>query len=849
MSMRVWTRDDKAIVNCHFNEKEFVKAIGDYKYDKESKCWFFPLKKLIDIIENLKVEYNDETYAVYEQLREERVRRHQLLNLANDIKNNITPAPTKLLTEGQLFAHQAQAVELGSIFDSYAFFMETGCITGDTLIYDPIKNEHTPIQQLVTRDQRSFNVLSMDENGMPVIGEATHAFCKGIDAIYEVTTRSNKKIKCTANHRLFSKHGWTFVSDLFSGDSILIVEHPSEFSSYLQESRQGISPSMSREGVRHLNCVAQDCSTCYSCDRRLCDERLHHDQDIDQDIFPLQGDVPSHNYALSYEDDQGNKQGHTHRDQFFSHPSMPDFRFRDMNQLHEFLHHALSLDPKCEIHCSQDVAQSVLSKGFPLPMQQLVSYQFLPSSAYKPSFVETDECNTQSLFYKSDTIKSIRKIGIQKYYDMEVPIYHNYVANNILHHNTGKTLVAIELIKHFNNKAMVVAPLPTLESVWAKEIQKWSNLRYANLWKRLDDIHKKNVDVYLINYEQFKILHKKQPGVIEKRIGTLIIDESSKLKNPKADITKTILYYKNRIPNRFCLTGTPAPNNLLEYWAQIAFINDEILPTTFYKYRNTFFYSTGYGGYMYRPCKGAKESIMELISKQAFSIRKQDCLDLPERVYEVREIEMDDVQQAAYDEMKELNVLEYQGNIVLSANELAKIMKLRQVTAGFIINAQGIPLLISETKMDTLKALLEEIPEDQQVIVWCQFHFEIERIRNEYKKECVTLYGVMSQKDKTQAIQDFMDGKKRILIAHPKTGGMGLNFQKNCSYMVWYSLSYSQEEYSQACDRIYRSGQTNRCTYYILCAKSSIDGVIYKALKGKASLMESCLEILKKGEL
>jgi len=536
MGMRVWTRDDKAIVNCHFNEKEFVKAIGDYKYDKESKCWIFPLRKLIDIIDNLKVTYDQETTEVYDRLRVERKERHERLNLANKIKTSIVPPPND-----RLYEHQRQAVEIGKLFDSYAMFMETG---------------------------------------------------------------------------------------------------------------------------------------------------------------------------------------------------------------------------------------------------------------------------------------------------------------------TGKTLVAIELMKFFGGKSMVVTPLSTIESVWKKEIVKWSDLKAVSLWKSLDDIYKDHADVFLINYEQFKILHKKNGKAIEDRINTIIIDESSKMKNPKSDITKTILYYRRKIAHRFCLSGTPAPNNLLEYWGQITFINDEILPDSFYKYRAKYFYSTGYGGYQYRPCKGAKESIMETISRQAYSVRKQDCLDLPERVYEVRSIVMDDVQRTAYEEMKELNVLEYDGNVVLSANELAKIMKLRQVTAGFIINNDGIPVLISDSKMNTLKELLEEIPEDQQVIVWCQFHFEIERIKKEYGDETTsTLYGLMSQKEKTKAIHDFMEGNKRILIAHPKTGGMGLNFQKNCSYMVWYSLSYSQEEYSQACDRIYRSGQTNRCTYYILSAEKSVDEIIYKALKGKANLMESCLEMLKKGEV
>jgi len=171
-------------------------------------------------------------------------------------------------------------------------------------------------------------------------------------------------------------------------------------------------------------------------------------------------------------------------------------------------------------------------------------------------------------------------------------------------------------------------------------------------------------------------------------------------------------------------------------------------------------------------------------------------------------------------------------------------MKLRQVTGGFTITTQGMPVLISDTKIKALKDLLEEIPEDKQVLIWIQFHWELERLREEFKDDCCVLYGEMSQKEKNQSIVDFQEGKKRLLIAHPLTGGMGLTFT-NCSYIVWYSLSYSQEQYSQANDRIYRIGQKNKCTYFLLMAKDSIDEVIHKVLDKKADLMEACLEMLK----
>jgi len=409
---------------------------------------------------------------------------------------------------------------------------------------------------------------------------------------------------------------------------------------------------------------------------------------------------------------------------------------------------------------------------------------------------------------------------------------------------TGKSVCAIKLIEYWKVPAMIVAPLTTLESVWVKEIEKWApHLKKVILWNNLKAFNL-NFDVYIINYAQFKIMSKKSEVPIERKIQCLVIDESSCCKNPRSEISKAIISYKDKIKYKLCLTGTPAPNNLLEYWGQLAFINDSLLGSNFYKFRNTFFYSTGFGGYLYRPMKGAKEAIIENVSKQAFSVKKEDCLDLPDRVYETRYVYMDEVQKKAYEMMKKENILEFQGNITLAANELAKIMKLRQVTSGWSINTEGIPIFISDTKVNALKELLEEISEDKQVIIWVNFHFEIHRLKEVFKDECNVLYGELSQKEKQKNIEDFQNKKYRILIAHPLSGGMGINFQQ-CSYAIWYSLNYSQEQYSQANDRIYRIGQQNKVTYFILLAKDSIDEVIYRVLDKKADLMEECMKLLK----
>lgn len=266
----------------------------------------------------------------------------------------------------------------------------------------------------------------------------------------------------------------------------------------------------------------------------------------------------------------------------------------------------------------------------------------------------------------------------------------------------------------------------------------------------------------------------------------------------------------------------------------------------FFRFRNTFFFATGFGGYSYKPMHGAQEAIMERVSKQAFSVKKDDCLDLPDRVFETRYVYMDEIQQKAYDMMKKENILEFKNSITLAANELAKIMKLRQVTSGYSINKDGIPIFISDTKINALKELLEEIPEDKQVIVWVNFHFEIHRLKEEFEDSACTLYGDMPQKEKIKSIEDFQSGKYRLLLAHPLSGGLGLTFV-NCHFVVWFSLNYSQEQYSQANDRVYRIGQKNKVTYFTLLAKDTVDELIYKVLDKKADLMNECLSMLKGG--
>lgn len=264
----------------------------------------------------------------------------------------------------------------------------------------------------------------------------------------------------------------------------------------------------------------------------------------------------------------------------------------------------------------------------------------------------------------------------------------------------------------------------------------------------------------------------------------------------------------------------------------------------FYRFRNLYFKPVGFGGFQYVQKHGSKELIMQKISEQAFFIKKEEAIDLPDKVYETRNIELDNTQRKIYDEMKSQNIIDFKNHTSLAINELAKICKLREITGGFIISAEGIPVKISDTKINVLMEILEELSNDRQVIIWIQYHFEAQELKRVLGEQAEILYGLTPQKEKERIIKDFQEKKIRIIIAHPKSGGHGLNLQM-CSFVIWYSISYSLEEYSQACDRVYRMGQYNKVTYIHLLAKDSIDEVIYKALQGKQNMAGACLSMLK----
>jgi SNF2 family DNA or RNA helicase len=332
------------------------------------------------------------------------------------------------------------------------------------------------------------------------------------------------------------------------------------------------------------------------------------------------------------------------------------------------------------------------------------------------------------------------------------------------------------------------------------------------------------------------------------------------MKNPKSKITKALLsfagiapkkskkYYSRQkpIPYRYVLTGTPAPNDESEYWAQIKMITgrgNDIFHDNFYVFRSQYFYSIPLGATGQRMWKFRKQSrpeFMEQLKQVTHVVSKKDAVDLPSQIHEVRHVKLTDKEQKAYNEMVNEKVLEFENEDVLSRSALVEVMKLRQLTSGFCYGDEGIHQ-VGKSKLNELRDLLDEIG-NHQVIIWCNFRYEIIELLKMLPNSAALWAGT---KDREKVITDFKNGKKQYLIANMQSASHGLTFT-NCNYGVYFSLSYSYEFQKQSQDRIHRIGQTDKVTYYYLVAKDTIDEVIYEAVNGKAQLSTEVLNYLRK---
>ena len=396
---------------------------------------------------------------------------------------------------------------------------------------------------------------------------------------------------------------------------------------------------------------------------------------------------------------------------------------------------------------------------------------------------------------------------------------------------TGKTMVALEIAWHIG-KTLVICPLSVIETAWVDDCHKYyPKMKIVNCWgnsrKERLELLRSNADVYVMNYDSFKILKNE---IRKANFKCMFVDESSVMKNMKAQITADILSMVDIIPRRYVLSGTPNPNSNLEIYPQMKFVNNAIFGNNYYGFQATYFHQDMEQPHIWYQTQEDKEKFFRRLSTGAVFIRKEDCVDLPEKTFQVRKFELTKEQKQIYREI--VSDIHSHINEWSKFEFTAKLMKLREISSGFIISKSASQVEFASNKMAVLSELFEEIG-DKSVIIWCQFQHEIETLAEKFGGVGLT----SKTKNRNDIIRQFKNGEIQYLFTHPQLLGKGLTFT-NCTYNIYYSLSFSYEEFRQSQDRIHRIGQTQKCTYIILQAKDTIDERIYNCLQRKENIVD-----------
>ena len=305
----------------------------------------------------------------------------------------------------------------------------------------------------------------------------------------------------------------------------------------------------------------------------------------------------------------------------------------------------------------------------------------------------------------------------------------------------------------------------------------------------------------------------------------MIVDESTTIKNPKAKRTKAILALSNETRYRRILTGSPVTQSPLDLWAQMDFLDPYILgQSSYYAFRTRYavvMEATAAGGtHTYQKIikfKNLKE-LGELVAPHSYRVLKKDCLDLPDKVYTKRYVELTDEQKKAYAQMKENALATLNGSSVTAFNVLTQLIRLHQITCGHMKTDAEDIIDIKSNRLDELMQILGET--SGKVIIWANYIHDIEKIEANIALEfgadsCCTYYGATPQDKRQECIRKFQDpeSKVRFFIGNTQTGGYGITLTA-ASTVIYYSNNYDLEKRIQSEDRAHRIGQRTR--YYIL---------------------------------
>ena len=430
---------------------------------------------------------------------------------------------------------------------------------------------------------------------------------------------------------------------------------------------------------------------------------------------------------------------------------------------------------------------------------------------------------------------------------------------------TGKTKVLIDNLAMLYDKgkvdgALIIAPkgvvgtwynqeLPThladhIENVtvlWQANINKKQQEKLDQLFKTGHELHILVMNVEALSTDKGKLFAAK---FLRSHKSMLAIDESTTIKNPKAKRTKNILSLGDICKYRRIMTGSPVTRNPLDLYSQCEFLNPRLLQfTSYYAFRNRYaemktIHVHGRSINVVHKFQNLKE-LSETLKPFSYRVLKQDCLDLPEKVYIKREISLSSEQKKLYEQMKKQAIAVLNGKQVTSVTVLTQLMRLQQITCGHFTADDGSIQPVKNNRLAELLDVLEEV--EGKVIIWGHYQEDVKNIVNILTEKygpgsVVSYYGLTPQEERQKNIKRFQaNNGVRFLVGTPQTGGYGITLTE-ANTVIYYSNGYDLEKRMQSEDRAHRIGQKKTVTYVDIIAQDTVDEKIVKSLRKKINI-------------
>lgn len=419
----------------------------------------------------------------------------------------------------------------------------------------------------------------------------------------------------------------------------------------------------------------------------------------------------------------------------------------------------------------------------------------------------------------------------------------------------GKTVITLTAINDLKynrfavSRVLVIAPKKVAEATWSKEAAKWDHLKLLRIVTVLGSEAKRiralntPADIWIINREnvQWLVDYYRNAWPFD----MVVIDESSSFKNHQAKRFKSLKWVRPHINRIVELTGTPAPNGLIDLWAQIYLLDGgQRLGKTISGFRERYFSPDQRNAttiFSYKPKDGADSAIQQLIGDICVSMKAEDYLQLPDCIVDDIPVVLDPKAKKQYDELEREMLLTVDETTIDAAGAAALSNKLLQLCNGAVYHDSNHNYVeIHDCKLEAFLELVEQL-NGQPALVFYNFQHDLIRLEAALKKTGLRVRELRTPQDET----DWNNRQVDILLAHPQSAAYGLNLQDGGNHVVWFGLNWSLELYQQANKRLHRQGQKQKVIIHHLVVDGGRDEDVVAALEDKGATQDRLIDSLK----